>query len=201
MGILDVVLPAGCAGCGRPGASPCATCVAHIEPAGWVPGLVLPVVAAAAYTGAARELVVGVKYRRRRDALAWMADAVAAAVTWGELSPAVITWLPASQSGRRSRGFDQGRLLAAAVGERLGLSVIEVLTRAGRGRQVGRDRAAREAGAMDITATTLEPDAVGCRILVIDDVVTTGASMTAAHRALHTAGAAAVVGAAFAHKP
>lgn len=202
MGILDVILPVGCAGCGRGRGSPCGRCVAAMDPGGWVSGLDVPALAAVVYSGAARELVVALKYRRRRDALAWMADAVTATAAWASVSADVVTWVPASVEGRRSRGFDQGRLLAAAVGSRLGLPVVGALERRGAGRQVGRDRAGRALGAAAVGTMRRSATAVAdARVLVVDDVITTGASMIAAHRAVRSAGATSVVGVAFAHAP
>ena len=200
MGMLDVVLPVDCVGCSRRGASVCDRCLHEMEPGGWVEGVSMPVVAAVAYRGVARELVVALKYRRRRDALGWMADAVASTVVWAGLTPAAVTWVPASRAGRRSRGFDQGRLLASEVGRRLGLPVARLLERTGSGRQVGLDRQGRYAEAGRIAATSAAPGA-DADVLVVDDVVTTGASMASARAALHSAGVRQVVGAAFAHKP
>lgn len=160
----------------------------------------MPVVAAVSYQGVARDLIADLKYRRCRDGLPWMADAVVSAVRWADLSADAITWVPASRVGRQQRGFDQGRLLASAVGEGLGVSVANLLGRQGSGRQVGLDRAARAVGAAEISVGAAASGVRGAHILVIDDVVTTGASMAAAAAALRAAGASAVVGAAFAHK-
>lgn len=194
-----MVLPARCGGCGAQGPSPCHRCVEEMGRGGWVTGLDVPVVAAVAYTGAARDLVVALKYRRRREALAWMADAVVAAVTWAGVMPELVTWVPASRSGRRRRGFDQAALLASAVGARLERPVAGVLRRTDDARQVGRDRAGRAVGASGIVCRPGAARTVaGRRVLVVDDVVTTGASMRSAAAAL--AGAQAVAGAAFAHK-
>jgi predicted amidophosphoribosyltransferase len=102
----------------------------------------------------------------------------------------VVTWAPTSNRRARRRGFDQAELLAHAVASELGVPCRRLLRRVSRSRpQTGRSRAERRIG----------PSFVGRRqwgavtILVVDDVVTTGATLRAAERALLRAGAAQVL--------
>lgn len=202
MGIAELVAPAVCGGCGRTGVSPCDACVGAMRPGGFVAGVDLRVVSAVRYEGVVRDLVAGVKFRGRRSALRWMADATAAAVAWADVEADLVTWVPASKEGRRGRGFDQGRPLALAVGRRLDRPVVRLLRRSAAGHQVGLDRAGRSVTATRIVASGGAAERVrGATVLVVDDVVTTGASMAAAARALLACGAVDVRGAAFAHTP
>ncbi|MEM7285315.1 MAG: phosphoribosyltransferase family protein [Actinomycetota bacterium] len=198
MGLLDVVLPSACAGCRRPGGSPCPECLDSMRAVGWVRSLPVPVVAAVAYEAVAREVVADVKFRSRRSSLGWMADAVAGVVWWARVPVDTVTWVPASRSGRRRRGFDQGQMLAREVGRRLQCPVRGLLVREGGARQAGLGRRDRLGDTGIRTRDSADPGRAQ-RVLVVDDVVTTGASMIAAVEALRP-GASDVVGAAFAHK-
>jgi len=151
-------------------------------------------VAALSYTGAGRELVARLKYRNARAALPALADAVAALVDGAAID--VVTWAPTSATRRRERGFDQARLLARAVARRLRRPCRSLLARTPGAPQTGRPRAERACGP-NFTTTRNAPG----RVLVVDDVVTTGATMLAAARALRAAGAAEVHAAAAARTP
>jgi predicted amidophosphoribosyltransferase len=138
------------------------------------------------YEGAARAAVLALKHRGRRDLARWLGTQLA------PLGPdvALVTWVPASVAGRRSRGYDQGQLLARSVGRALGRPVRPTLRRSARsGSQQGRDRDERLAG-VAFTARR----AVPATILVVDDVATTGASLSQAAHALRRAGATSVHG-------
>jgi predicted amidophosphoribosyltransferase len=135
------------------------------------------------HEGQAAELVRELKYGRATAAVTPLADAMA------PLAPVVdlVTWAPASSERRRSRGFDQGELLARAVASRAGLSVRRVARRGSDAPQTARDRAGRIAG------PSLVPAGRRLRrwpsVLVIDDVSTTGATMRAMAEVLRGHGA------------
>lgn len=151
-----------------------------------------------AYEGVGRELVARLKYRNARAPLRDLAWSMALLVA-GDGAPApfdVVTWAPTSVHRRRARGFDQARLLAVEVGRGLGLSARRLLVRRGPGTQTGRDLAARRCGPSFGVAGNVLP-----RVLLVDDVVTTGATMSSAARALRGAGAGSVVGLTAARTP
>jgi ComF family protein len=185
-----------CPVCNKPGAAPCGQCAAKLKKA---PELPVPAgldgcVAALSYTGAGRELVARLKYRNARAALPALADAVASLVDRTTID--VVTWAPTSAARRRERGFDQARLLARAVARRLHRPCRSLLARTPGPPQTGRSKHERVAGP-NFTATRKAPG----RVLVVDDVVTTGATMIAAARALKVAGAHRVQAAAAARTP
>lgn len=185
--LLDLLLPTVCAVCGTRGRSPCAACEAGLRrsPPLPVPAGVDRLVALLAYEDAGRELVARLKYRNARSSLPWLAEGVAALVDRAGLDVEVVTWLPTTGRRRRRRGYDQSRLLARAVARRLGVPCRGLLHRGPGPPQTGRSASDRRAR---------PPLAARChgrpprRVLVVDDVCTSGASLTAAAYALRSAG-------------
>ena len=112
----------------------------------------------------------------------------------------LISWVPLSRKRLRERGYDQARLLAEAVAPLLGgeaVSVLEKVKNVAKQSTVG-DAAARRANIAGAYRVP-EPDLVaGRRILLLDDIVTTGATLSECARTLADAGAARVVCAAVA---
>jgi ComF family protein len=152
-----------------------------------------------AYEGAARELVRALKYRGAAALASTMAAQIAANAP-GEMlrAEAAFVPVPLHPARRRRRGFNQAALLAAALAERTGVAVEDCLERAGRGRaQVGRGRAERIAGpGADVR---LAPGArAPPRAVLVDDVITTGATLAACARALRAGGCREVVALAYA---
>jgi predicted amidophosphoribosyltransferase len=193
-------LPRTCPLCHRPAPAPCASCVALLKPS---PSLPPPPSidrchALLAYEGPARDVVARIKYRNERSALAWLARGLAGLVDPGGID--VVTWLPTTDERRRTRGFDQSALLARAVAHHLRRPCRRLLVRHPGPAQTGRPAAERRVGPrLDARRTGHRP--VPARVLVVDDVVTTGSSATAAALALRRAGAVRVVLAAAARTP
>jgi predicted amidophosphoribosyltransferase len=183
--ILDAVLPVRCPACGAPGCAPCGRCVARMRPAatGPLPPALDVCRSLLAYEGEARELIARLKYRNDRAALAWLGGGMATLIE----PPAgvVVTWAPTGARRRRRRGFDQAELLAAAVARRWRVPCRRLLGRAPGAAQTGLTLAARRQGPSFVPA----PAPVPVPVIVVDDVVTTGSTLTAAAWALRAAGA------------
>jgi predicted amidophosphoribosyltransferase len=160
----------------------------------------VPVWAPLAYSGPARDLVRALKYR---GAIA-LADAMAAQIVAnappGRLEPAsagcTLVPVPLHPRRLRSRGYNQAAAIADAVGDRAGLPVLPCLSRSGPSiTQVGRDRAERRAGpAGGVHVDGEVPE----QVLLVDDVVTTGATLRACRDALVAAGTREVMAVCFA---
>ena len=189
-------LPPSCPVCGAPGSAPCAGCAAELRPA---PALPAPAgvdscAALLTYAGAGRELVARLKYRNARASVPFLARGMAAIVPY-EVD--VVTWAPTTPARLRERGFDQARLLARAVARELGVPCRPLLRRRPGPAQTGRDAVARHSGPGFAGGRSIH----GRRVLLVDDVVTTGATVAAASRALREAGATEVHSVAAARTP
>jgi predicted amidophosphoribosyltransferase len=146
----------------------------------------------APHDGVARALVSALKFRR----LLPVAGAMAERMEWlvpAHLLGGVVVPVPAAPPRLRRRGFDPAGELAEALAARLDLEVARCLARRGSGHQVGRRRAERIRFPPRIEAIRESPRSV----LLVDDVVTTGATLTACAAALRAAGASRVVALTF----
>jgi len=132
------------------------------------------------YDGA-RTLVTSLKNGGRRDLISFLAERMA--TLDGVDRGAVVTWAPTGAARRQARGFDQAELLARAVARRSGLPCTSMLRRHSGPAQSGRTAAERRTHP-GFSAVRRCPT----RVLLIDDVATTGSTLTSAARALRAAG-------------
>lgn len=112
----------------------------------------------------------------------------------------LITWVPCSALHRLKRGFDQDRLIAESAAEALDMPVERLLRKRKLNRPQSsiKDAAQRRVNVLNAFGVTNREALAGKRILVIDDVITSGATLSECSRVLLTAGASQVVCAAFA---
>jgi predicted amidophosphoribosyltransferase len=194
--LADLVLPRVCAGCGVPGVALCRACAAllavpHLAaPRRFPPGFP-PTVAAGRYAGPVRPAVVAFKERGRAELARPLGTALAlavAAVLTGAGTPpgrVLLVPVPSSAAALRSRGRDHVRELArravaelAAAG--VGAAEARLLRRSGRVRDsAGLSAAERRANLAGTFRLAAMPPPAGAVVLV-DDVVTSGATLTAA---------------------
>ena len=108
----------------------------------------------------------------------------------------IITWVPLSRARLRKRGYDQARLLAEALAGHMGLEAKPLLkkTRNNKAQSGLRSEAARSANVKGVYALSADSSLEGKRIVLIDDVVTTGATMSECAGVLKKAGAAELIG-------
>ena len=196
------IAPPLCAACGRhcrPEAVLCSRCARRLARAEPLLGKGPPGLdrawSSAPHEDVARQLVAALKFRRLLPVAGLMAERIHWLAPGHLLSGAVVP-VPAAPARLRRRGFDPAGELAGALAERVGAPLRPCLARRGRGRQVGRRRAERIGHPPRIAAVAEAPRSV----LLVDDVLTTGATLTACARALRAAGAARVVALTFARR-
>lgn len=185
----SVLWPVSCAGCGAPDIAVCTDCRALLTAQPVREQLDgVPLVAAAAYEGRVRQLVAVTKEHGGRAEVRALAAGLASALA--VLPDAAIVRVPPSAAGMRRRGFDPVELVVRAAGHR--------------SRTLRRVRAAAGAAGAQKQRTIVErqrathgslvlPSAArraleGRRALVVDDIVTSGATVREAVRALRAAG-------------
>ena len=103
----------------------------------------------------------------------------------------MLTWVPVSRLRKLRRGYDQVELLAKAVGRELGLSPVPTLKKIRNNRPQSRmkDPAARKANVLGAYRLLEAADVSGKRVLLLDDILTTGATAGECARMLRMAGA------------
>jgi ComF family protein len=149
-----------------------------------------------AYEGAGRELVARLKYRNARTVVWWLALEMARLVANDEFD--LVTWIPTTAARRRQRGFDQAQLLARPLARALHAPCRPLLARRAGPPQTGRTGAERHKGpALSVRRGARVP----ARVLLVDDVITTGTSVAVAARALRNNGARGVSAIAAARTP
>lgn len=158
--------------------------------------------AAVAYEGPARALVRGLKYRGAPGLARPMAAQMAAGAPAALLEcPAALVPVPLHPRRRRRRGYNQAERLAEALSRRTGLPVADVLCRQGpAARQVGQGREERLAGIAGSVALRTRAAPPGEAVLV-DDVATTGATLSACAASLLAGGARSVRAVTYARTP
>jgi len=196
--LLDLVLPRLCAGCLAPGRTLCDRCCALLSgprphrPDPCPPGLP-PLVAAASYAGPVRAALLAHKEDGRLGLARPLGRALAGAVVaLGVLddvsAEAVLVPVPSAPEAVRHRGQDHARRLAAAAAREAGLRSRSLLVQARRtADQSGLDAGQRADNLRGALRARHRLD--GLPVVLVDDVVTTGATLAEAARALRTAGA------------
>jgi predicted amidophosphoribosyltransferase len=176
-----------CLACGRAGAALCLSCRAALRgcPEGPIPAGVTSVSAPWSYEGPARALVLALKLRGLRTAATPLVEGMVAATRRDGLRGAAITWVPGRRRDIRARGFDHAELLARGLGREVGLRPCQFLRRHHAARDQtslsARDRALNVRGAFVAAPTP-------SRIILVDDLITTGATAAACAASLRAAG-------------
>jgi predicted amidophosphoribosyltransferase len=208
--MLDLVLPLECGGCGAPSTRWCGACAKELAVKADEPHLItprvdpgVPILSLGRYAGARREAIVAVKEHGRADLIAPLAVALKAGLqrllAWGVLdTPLTVVSAPTRRTAARRRGGDPVTRMArvAAAGLR-DIDVIQALRLRAMVRDSvglsGADRQRNIAGRVKI----IKP--VAGDVLVVDDIVTTGATASESVRALHIAGVHVAAVLAIAH--
>lgn len=197
--IISTLAPFSCLGCQIEGPLLCTACQAALPPSKNVkPDPETPnYMTATPYEHVAKDVVQALKFGRARAA----ADCIGAVLHDRVALPPgpwIITHIPTANDRVRLRGYDQAQLIARRFAAHKRVPYASLLVRASNARQVGANRTDRIRQAAGLFRATSSPLIQNARIILIDDVITTGASMHAASNILKEAGARAVYPVAFA---
>lgn len=142
------------------------------------------------HAGVWKRLVHALKYQGSQRVAGLLAELLAARLASSAYLPQLVTHVPTSPARRRQRGYDQSELLARAVAQASGLPYVHALVRTrNTAKQAGRGREARSANVAGVFRSRY---LAGRKVLLVDDVLTTGATLSAASAALLAAGAGEV---------
>jgi predicted amidophosphoribosyltransferase len=200
--VLDLILPLECGGCGAPATRWCGACALELAVRPDEPHLVsprvdpqVPVFALGRYAGARRDAILALKERGRGDLVAPLACALGVGVhrllCWGMVeTPLTIVPAPTRRSAARRRGGDPvARLAVTAVAGHPDITVLPALRMKALARDsVGLGTSARErniAGRVVLRGKRLRDEN---EVLLVDDIVTTGATASESVRVLRAAG-------------
>lgn len=151
------------------------------------------VIAACEYEGAVKTIIQRYKFTHVRSAYEPLALLLHSALPYFDANW-VVTAVPTVSQHVRQRGYDHAHLLAKEFARLRGLQYVPALGRLRDERQIGKTRRQRAAGIAKSFTIKQQSVVFGKRVLVIDDVCTTGATLSEAARALKAAGAAEVWG-------
>ena len=153
------------------------------------------------YEGNVRESLKRFKFADRRSYAVSYGKLLAMQLMKDEMTDFdILTWIPISEKRLRKRGYDQVQLLANAVGQELNVSPTSTLIkkRHNVAQSTLANAASRRANVLGVYAVT-DPSLIRAkRILLLDDIITTGATASECARTLMTAGAKEVIFAAVA---
>ncbi len=206
--ILDFFFPPKCAFCHEllPGGmdgicDSCARELLRAEPIEKTGEFFSGCVAAFAYKDRVRESILRFKFSGRQEYAAVYAPLLAACIQErlaGQFD--VITWVPVSARRRRKRGYDQAQLLAEQTAKVLNVQAVPMLKKIRHtpAQSTLREASRRKANVLGAYQAIHAESLTDRRVLLIDDVATTGATLSECSRVLRTAGAKEVVCAALA---
>jgi ComF family protein len=215
--LLALLAPHDCVGCGAEGMLLCYQCQSqlvpptrrcyscHIKAGGWktcrICLLASPlwrVQSVAQYDGFAKDLLWKLKFGRAVAGAQEIGRLLAAAWEVSTDRSILVTSVPTAPVRVRQRGYDQAALIAKAFAVEAGFVYAPLLRRSGKQKQVGANKAQRMQQIQNAYRPINTRHTNGSAILIIDDVLTTGATLESCAKVLVRAGARSVEGMAFA---
>lgn len=219
--LLSLIAPHECIGCNDEGSLLCQSCAdgmadpirqcykCHIPaerfatcPDCRIGSALASVLPAVKYTGLAKDIVWKIKFGRTRSASQEIASVIVHKLRLQKQLAGkrqiILTHAPTATSRVRQRGYDQAALIARSVAGQSHATYLPLLARTGQQKQIGASRSQRKAQLQSAFRPLRCGRIKGVHIILIDDVVTTGATLEAAAQALIDAGARRVDAVVFA---
>ncbi len=214
--ILSIIAPENCIVCGTEGRVICYPCLIETESLPSVCYICLRATAdnipcqkhatkyspqhvwqLYSYTGSIKQLLWKYKFEQKRSACVMMAKVFDEQLPY--LDQCVVTWVPTDPRRLRQRGFDHAKLLAIELAKKRNLTYCDLLKRNRHSMQHGLTREQRLQNINGLYSADQRSN--GQKILLVDDIITTGATISECSRQLHKAGASSVDVVSFARTP
>lgn len=202
--LLDLLFPPRCVFCGEivpPGTQVCENCAKTIAPCGSVRSLTLPkggekvpCAALYPYDGKVRDSILRYKFHGEKQNADYYTEkmAILVKIAFPDHNLSLVTWVPLSEERKKERGYDQAERLARQLAKALKLPCIQCLRKAKSNRvQHFLNRGGR-AGNVRGVYTSQGTETMGKNLLLVDDIVTTGATLAECASVLQHAGAASI---------
>jgi ComF family protein len=194
MGFIETLIsqlaPHVCVGCGQEGSLLCKDCTPGLSfITCQASGHLRHVTAVATYETIAKDLVWQLKFQGAQAAAGAMAERMASQLRSAYSQQCIIVPAPTAARRARQRGYDQAKLLARQLAKHAGLAYTDCLQRRGQAHQVGSSRQQRLKQLQTAFRLKSRYDVRDCSVLLVDDVLTTGATLEAAASVLKEAGA------------
>ncbi len=214
--LIGVIAPSCCIECGYEGSALCDNCLSLVEPvvlSCYKCGAVSQtgickkckkqtrldgVYPASSYYGATARLTRELKYGQNRSASVPMSKLIYQRTP--KVDDCFITNVPTASNRVRARSFDHTQLIAKHFAGLSGLTYWQLLARIGSTRQVGAPKSIRSSQLIGMFWVTKPNVVAGKKIIIVDDVISTGATIDEVARVLKKAGAKKVIALSFAHK-
>lgn len=195
---VDLALPSRCAFCGPEGAFLCGDCAGGLEKLIEPPvtisqttGSTLEIRSLWAMEDSARHLIRQFKYGGFKALARPLGAELVQLVRRISVLPDLVTYVPLHRSKIRRRGYDQSKLLAEAIADDLGGPPTTALTRtrSGRPQVETRDRTERIRNVAAVFEASAPSTIAGKKVLLVDDVMTTEATLLSAGKVINDSGA------------
>jgi len=213
---LDLIYPPRCVICGTGGVFLCEGCTEALPPADgrrcgrcWLPlrgpecfvcagnpPALAHLRSAFRYEGSARRIVHAFKFGGQSSLAPAVGGLLATTFERHAIDADVIVPVPLTASRRRIRGYNQAALMAQELSKLTGVPIVEALKRTGPGRTQATSASAEERrrNVQGVFSLAKGQDVTGARVLLLDDVATTGATLNACARVLLDGGTLRVAG-------
>lgn len=194
IGLYFEFVPSRCAGCKKltDNFKTCSSCYTSLP--------LKSIYVASNYDQVSEKLVSMVKFEYMRAGILPMAEIMATVLSQNDVHSFVVCHVPTAPSRIRERGFDHAKLLAKQLSKLLRIKEEEYLLRLTNTRQVGASRTQRVKQTKEAFSARQSDEIKGKNVLLVDDVMTTGATLSASANLLRKAGAKSVSAIVFAQK-